>query len=378
MTGTPLGPRDVRIDVLRGVALLIIFSDHILGNVVAGYTPVAFGLADMAEVFVFLSGYTCGISYGRRLRERGVFNCLQRAWNRAAQVFAAKLLITILSLVLLVSAEKFVTARFFGTVWSIDLVKRFPLETLLQLETCRLELHQYCVLALYIPLLLALPVVLMGLRAMPLHTIAASATIYALTQFFPDTMTLVPPWRGAMYFNPLAWQFLFYSAVALAMMKPEARSRLRPNWQAACVAMAALTLAVCAHSGLWRQYLSWSDKPNLGWLRLVHFAAAVIIAWWLVPSSATLTRIALMRPLAICGRYSLVGYCAAGCLGILGEAAFRAWSNSWSMQLIVNLAGWIGCLATTALYGAIAPSDRFVRFLRCEKGDSGLCFARVK
>jgi OpgC protein len=47
--------RDPRIDVLRGMALLMIFVDHIPGNVLSLVTLHNFGFSDAAEVFVLLN-----------------------------------------------------------------------------------------------------------------------------------------------------------------------------------------------------------------------------------------------------------------------------------------------------------------------------------
>src|SRR5262245_20303368 len=63
--------RDLRMDLLRGAALLFIHADHFQTNVLASLTPRNFGFSDMAEMFVFLSGCACGKSYGRLLQKRG-------------------------------------------------------------------------------------------------------------------------------------------------------------------------------------------------------------------------------------------------------------------------------------------------------------------
>jgi hypothetical protein len=49
--------RDLRIDFLRGLALLFIFIDHIPDNGLAHFTLRNFGFADAAEVFVLLAGF---------------------------------------------------------------------------------------------------------------------------------------------------------------------------------------------------------------------------------------------------------------------------------------------------------------------------------
>src|SRR5262245_26161127 len=319
--------RDLRIDFARGVALLFIFSDHIRGNVVAEFTPQALGFSDMAEVFVFLSGYVCGVSYGRRLREQGFRNCLLRASRRAGQVYVAKLAVTVAMLALAVAANGWVDVTLFGDQWTIDDVKRAPLETGIRLVLSRLELHQFCVLALYIPLLLALPLFLCGLRHRPKLALAASAAVYALVQCFPKSVALPEPWRSALYFNPLAWQFLFFSAAALATLPAATRQRLRPNWQVALLMVVLLELAFLAQCLFGKAAVPWTDKPNFEWLRLLHFAAVLGFGWWIMPSSEALARTRLCRPLIVCGSNSLATYCATGIMGILGETALRVYGS---------------------------------------------------
>ena len=59
----PLGKRDHRIDVLRALALLSIFINHIPGNVLEPFTHKNFGLSDSAEAFVLLAGVASAFAY---------------------------------------------------------------------------------------------------------------------------------------------------------------------------------------------------------------------------------------------------------------------------------------------------------------------------
>ena len=58
--------RDLRLDFFRGVALIFIFIDHIPENILSYFTLEAFGFFDAAEVFIFISGFTAALVYGRR------------------------------------------------------------------------------------------------------------------------------------------------------------------------------------------------------------------------------------------------------------------------------------------------------------------------
>src|SRR5215510_14681553 len=61
--------RDLRLDLFRGLALWLIFLDHIPSNVVSWITIRNYGFSDAAEMFVFISGYTAGFVYGPAMVE---------------------------------------------------------------------------------------------------------------------------------------------------------------------------------------------------------------------------------------------------------------------------------------------------------------------
>src|SRR5260221_10979524 len=76
--------RDLRLDLFRGIALWLIFLDHIPSNVVAWGTIRNYGFSDATEIFVFVSGYTAAFVYGKEMGERGFMiagaHILRRVW----------------------------------------------------------------------------------------------------------------------------------------------------------------------------------------------------------------------------------------------------------------------------------------------------------
>src|ERR1700681_3826445 len=68
----PALSRDLRLDFFRGVALICIFIDHIPENYLNYFTLSAIGFSDAAEVFIFVSGFTASLVYGRAMMQRGV------------------------------------------------------------------------------------------------------------------------------------------------------------------------------------------------------------------------------------------------------------------------------------------------------------------
>ena len=70
--------RDLRIDLLRGISLIVIFIDHLSDTALSlggthFYFPTLrnFGFCSAAEFFVFFSGYVFGIVYIKNLERSG-------------------------------------------------------------------------------------------------------------------------------------------------------------------------------------------------------------------------------------------------------------------------------------------------------------------
>src|SRR5262245_36619070 len=92
----PASQRDLRLDLFRGLALWLIFLDHIPSNVVSWATIRNFGFSDAAEIFIFISGYTAAFVYGRAMRERGFIIAGARILKRAWQIYVAHMFLFVI------------------------------------------------------------------------------------------------------------------------------------------------------------------------------------------------------------------------------------------------------------------------------------------
>src|SRR5216110_3373581 len=63
--------RELRLDLFRGLALWLIFIDHVSPDLLTWFTIRSYGFSDAAEIFIFISGYTSAFVYGRSLLESG-------------------------------------------------------------------------------------------------------------------------------------------------------------------------------------------------------------------------------------------------------------------------------------------------------------------
>ncbi|TGV29118.1 hypothetical protein EN811_30190, partial [bacterium M00.F.Ca.ET.168.01.1.1] len=89
-----IGERDTRIDVLRALALLTIFVDHVPGTVFENWTYKNFGFSDAAEAFVLISGISVALAYGTKFKPGGRLLATLKMWRRAGVLYAAHIVTT--------------------------------------------------------------------------------------------------------------------------------------------------------------------------------------------------------------------------------------------------------------------------------------------
>src|SRR5207237_6201475 len=81
--------RDLLLDLFLGLALWLIFLDHVPNNIVAWFTIRNYGFSDATEIFIFISGYTAAFVYGRAMVERGFIVAGARILKRSCQIYVA-------------------------------------------------------------------------------------------------------------------------------------------------------------------------------------------------------------------------------------------------------------------------------------------------
>src|ERR1700681_1723077 len=86
------GERELRLDLFRGLALWLIYIDHLPTSVLTWFTIRNYGFSDATEIFIFISGYTAAFVYGRAMHDRGVIVASARIFKRVWQIYAAHIL----------------------------------------------------------------------------------------------------------------------------------------------------------------------------------------------------------------------------------------------------------------------------------------------
>src|SRR5229473_1033248 len=87
------GERELRIDLFRGLALWLIFIDHLSPDLLTWFTIRSYGFSDAAEIFIFISGYTAALVYGRAMFESGFLIATARILRRVWQIYAMHVLL---------------------------------------------------------------------------------------------------------------------------------------------------------------------------------------------------------------------------------------------------------------------------------------------
>ncbi|TXM95920.1 OpgC domain-containing protein [Methylobacterium sp. WL103] len=342
--------RDPRIDVLRGLALLIIFVDHIPNNAPALITPHNLGFSDAAELFVLFAGYSAMAAYGGLFRRAGTIETLKRVARRCLRIYlfqAALLLATLL----IVRAWMDATG----------LVPRFGVAPLLQMGLWSglwrglllNALPNYLdILPLYIVLLAAFPLYYAGMRRSVWGVLGVSALIWLLANLDPAFNLPNAAADDGWYFNPFAWQFLFAIGMALSAAIRGGDGLLpRRAWlRAACWLMLAVSLLQAAPWSAWNLpdlslvAMAPPDKGHVAPLRLLHILAVIYLLFG-SPRVYALTSSPRLRWLELCGRHSLEVF-ALGCLAaLIGRISYRTFGPTWPLQVGVNVAGLAAMIA---------------------------------
>src|ERR1700735_4007023 len=201
------GERDLRLDLFRGVALWLIFLDHIPENIVNWFTIRNYGFSDATEIFIFISGYTAAFVYGRAMSERGFLVASARILRRAWQIYVAHIfLFTIFLAEIAYVAGTFDNPLYAEEMRILDFLKQ-PDVTIFEALILKFKPVNMDVLPLYIVLLVLFPPMLFVLLRRPTLALAGSALVYVLTWSFDINLPAYP--NGVWFFNPFAWQLLF-------------------------------------------------------------------------------------------------------------------------------------------------------------------------
>jgi hypothetical protein len=349
--------RDLRLDLFRGLALWLIFLDHIPSNAVSWITIRNYGFSDATEIFVFISGYTAAFVYGRAMRQNGFIVASARILKRCWQIYVAHVFLFAIYLAeIAYVAHSFDNPLYTEEMGVLDFLRN-PDVTIIQALLLKFKPVNMDVLPLYIMLLVGFSPVLWLLLRAPSMALIGSAVVYGLMYKFGWNIPAYP--NGVWVFNPFAWQLLFVFGAWCALggakrLALVVNSRVTVALAIAYLAFAffvAMTWYFPRVAVLLPRIIGDNiypiDKTNLDVLRILHFLSLAVIVVYFVPRDWPALRSPVFAPAVLCGQHSLAIFCLGVFLAFAGHFVFTEVSNRLLTHVIVSAVG-IGVMVATA------------------------------
>jgi hypothetical protein len=345
----PLAIRDIRLDLFRGLANWAIFLDHIPHEVLSSITTKHYGFSDAADLFVFISGYAAAAVFGRIMIEQGCVAAVAKLLKRALKLYAAHILV----LVVYIAAIGFVSRGLHDpddlNQFNIAVFMSKPLWGSLQALLLRYKPVNLDVLPLYILLLATFAPTLCLMVRRPTLTLVGSMSVYFAARHFGWNLAASP--SGLWYFNPFAWQLLFFLGAWIAVGGAQAvqsmiRTRTVFGLAISYIIFALVVTTAIRAPDLGNLLPHWllqpfdpNDKTNLAPYRVLHLMAVAIVVTRLLPADSSILQRRFLTPLIKCGQNSLQVFCIGIVLSFCAHAAIEVSLNSLWVQLFVGAAG---------------------------------------
>lgn len=357
----PPKARDLRLDFFRGLALWLIFLNHIPSNFVGWFTTRNFGFSDAAEMFVFISGYTAAFVYGRVMIERGFTVASMRILKRVWQIYVAFVFLFMIYL----AQISWVAARFENPLYieEMNLLHFLQRPEIVIVEALLLRFlpANVDVLPLYIVLMGFFPLILWMLLRAPNLTLGLSF-LFWLAAYAQSWNFQGYPQDKVWYFSPYAWQFLFVIGAWCGIgCVRQVDGFLRSS---AFLILGGLYLLfagglqlatnITANLSLTLDWPDWLlifplDKTHLSPLRLLHFLVLTAVVVRFVPPDARFLRSPWARPLILCGEHSLEIFCLGVFLSFTAHILMIEVSTRLLFQVFVSLGGIAAMIALAGI-----------------------------
>jgi hypothetical protein len=344
----PARPRDPRVDFFRGLALIFIFIDHIPDNTWSYGTLRNFGFADASEVFVLLSGYSAALAYGLGSDRGPIRPSFKRAFLRAGRIYSWHIAILLASAVLLYAAAHAFRDPVYVQNMFLQKLTDDPAGALLGALTLTYQPNQMNILPLYVVLMLWFPVMLLLFRRGIAPALVVSTGIWATANYFKINLPVNTAGEG-WFFNPFAWQLLFTTGAAAAVMA--ASHELTKRGVVLSMAIFYVSFSFL-YAAPWVP-ISWLpngrvlppdligtvSKPDLSAWRFLHVLALAYLAGSLIPGTAAWLHKPPANVISLCGRNALEIFALGTFLSFAGWIVIRQLGTSAVLELGVSAVG---------------------------------------
>ena len=353
----PVKQRDLRLDFFRGIGMFIILIAHITNNPWTLWIPARFGFSDATEMFVFCSGMASALAFGAVFARAGWVMGTLRILYRIWQVYWVHLGVFFVTLVLMLALN--LTGAFpRDEVNALNLVP-FLNNTgpnLIGLMTLTYVPNYFDILPMYLVILALIPVMMALARLDVRLAMAASVALWVAGTAglnIPAELWFTKPSQRMWFFNPFAWQLVFFTGFALmAGWLPAPPVHRGLVWLATGIVLLSVPFAwgkiisqVEVIRDIRQSAAPLIDKTGFGILRYVHFLALAYLAWVAVgPQGLRLRQTGWAGEIIalICrvGQQSLAVFAASMVLARVLGAVLNLAGNGPLAALVINLTGF--------------------------------------
>ncbi|MFD0979564.1 OpgC family protein [Tropicimonas aquimaris] len=361
--------RDTRIDAFRGVALVMIFINHMPGNPYEKYTIGNWGFSDAAEGFFIMSGIAAGVAYAKGLEvtqrvRAGLWPGVAPIWRRAWTLYLVHLFLTVCVIAIFGIAAAAYGMPDLLQMHNLGAVFERPEDVLYAIPLLGHQIGYVNILPVYCVLLLFTPAaILMGLRR-PMLLLGVSVALWFGAGWWQVSFANFPE-GGVWFFNPLSWQLIFVIGLLIGMrLRRGARLVPRSRWLFGLASAFLLfviawkyqpDLRAFMNHQLWRLWEAGApfhvvshEKSYLALPRLLHSLALVYVLSCM-PVVVRFSESRAAAPLRLMGQHGLVVF-AAGTLISLGfQTLIHGFGQTPWLGWILPPAGLAMLLATACV-----------------------------
>jgi hypothetical protein len=340
--------------------MFIILVAHIPWNSWADWIPARFGFSDAADLFVFCSGIASALAFARVFDEWGWFNGTARILHRLWQVYWAHITSFLVVVAILVATDSYLGSDRYVHQLELDPLLADPRSYLTGLLTLTYVPNYFDILVMYLAILAMIPVVMALVRVHKALVGALVIGAWLAANFGLIGLTADAATGRQWFFNPFAWQIVFFTGFAFARgwLPPPPRDKRLVILAIVVVVMAA---PVSCHYGF-SCYAGFGmisilgeiqdalgpliDKSRMGLLRYSHFMATAYLAYIAAGENGRNLSGPIVELVRRVGQQTLAvflsGLVAAQVLGIVLDAIGRTFLTT----AVVNLAGGVILIAT--------------------------------
>jgi hypothetical protein len=343
--------RDLRMDFFRGLALLMIFIDHVSGNKFALLTLQRMGFADAAEVFVFIAGLTAILAYRKTFERDGFLSACRAVFLRVRTLYLAHLA-TFVG-VLLLTGVTLASGAGFDIIRKLGLAPLIadPIQALLLAPVLGYMPNYLDILPLYVILLAFIPLILAGLKLHVLAPLAAALITYGVASQWNLNLRNLGDDAG-WFLNPYAWGLLFVIGATVAKLTIDGFWGRVPQAVKTAVTLLAAAYVAFAflHAAPWRifpalepfavfPFVLEADKAFLSWHRLTDILAKAWLVAVLIPRNAAFMGRGVGAAVSLIGRHSLPAFTTGVFLSLAGSVILFEAEQAAYAQIGVTLSG---------------------------------------